>query len=427
MTHRLPRRTVLQGALAVGAGLYLNPGAVAKESTSASSKLNMAVIGLGGQGKSNLNGVSKENIVALCDVDDVRAGDAFQRFPQAKKFYDFREMFDKMGKDIDAVAISTPDHMHFHPARMAMSMGKHIYLEKPMAHSVWEVRELTKLAAEKKVATQLGVQRHTLKSIHNAVDIIRSGAIGTVSEVHAWVGGNRGMPDMPKKFTEPPANIKWDLWLGPAADRPYAPDYAPYNWRFWWDFGTGEAGNWGCHILDIPFWALNLKYPTKVAGEGPEQDAQRTPKSMKTKFEFPAVGSRPAVTLNWYHGTPEILAKLGISKPKGNNLFIGDKGMLIAGFDSYTLLPADKFADYKLPETKIPKSPGFHVEWLNACRGGEPATCDFSYSGPLSETVLLGNVGYRAGAFDWDATTLTASTPKAQELIKPPYRKGWEV
>lgn len=427
MPQNLSRRSVLKSALAVGAGAYLNPGAIAQESKSAMGKLNVAVIGLGGQGKSNLNGVSKENVVALCDVDDKRAGDAYSRFPNAKKFYDFREMFDQMAKHIDAVAISTPDHMHFHPARQAMTLGKHVYLEKPMAHSVWEVRELTKLAAEKKVATQLGVQRHTLKSIHDAVEIIKAGVIGNVKEVHAWVGGSRGMPDMPKSFPEVPANLKWDLWLGPAADRPYSPDYCPYNWRFWWDFGTGEAGNWGCHILDIPFWALDLKYPTKVDGDGPAVDEQRTSKSMHAKFEFPAEGQRPAVTLHWYHGTPAILEKLGITKPKGNNIFIGDKGTLIAGFDTFTLLPADKFADFKLPAPTIPKSPGFHTEWLNACRGGQPATCEFGYSGPLSETVLLGNVAYRAGAFDWDHKTLTASTAKAQSLIKPPYRKGWEV
>lgn len=427
MLQPVSRRSVLKSALAVGAGAYINPTLSADESKSAMGKLNVAVIGLGGQGRANLNGVSKENVVALCDVDDKRAGDAYSKFPNAKKFYDFREMFDQMGKHFDAVAISTPDHMHFHPARLAMSLGKHVYLEKPMAHNVWEVRELTKLAAEKKVATQLGVQRHTLKSIHDAVEIIKAGVIGNVKEVHAWVGGNRGMPDMPTKFPEVPEHLKWDLWLGPTADRPYSPDYCPYNWRFWWDFGTGEAGNWGCHILDIPFWALDLKYPTKVDGGAPTQDEQRTPKSMHSKFEFPAEGNRPAVTLHWYHGTPPILEKLGITKPKGNNVFIGEKGMLVAGFETFTLLPTDKFADFKLPAPTIPKSPGFHTEWINACKGGEKATCDFSYSGPLSETVLLGNVAARAGAFDWDYKTVTASTAKAQALIKQPYRKGWEV
>lgn len=427
MTFLLDRRTALKGSVAAGAGALVNPVVFGQSTKTSSDKLNVAVIGLGGQGKGNLNAVSKENVVALCDVDDERAGDAYARFPQARKFYDFREMFDKMEREIDAVVISTPDHTHFHPARQAISLGKHVYLEKPMAHSVWEARELTQLAAEKKVATQLGVQRHTLKSVHDAVEIIRAGVIGDVTTVHSWVGGDRGMPAIPKTNPPVPESLKWDLWLGPAADRPYAKEYVPYNWRFWWDFGTGEAGNWGCHILDIPYWALGLTYPTKVSGGGPEQDPQRTPKSMHTKFAFPASDLRPGVELHWYHGTPPILKELGIEKPRGNTLFIGTEGMLLAGFESVQLLPSDKFVDFKMPEPTIPKSPGFHREWLNACRGGEKATCDFSYSGPLTETVLLGNVGYRAGEFDWNAKTLKASTEEAQALIRTKFRAGWEV
>ncbi|HBJ34467.1 MAG TPA: NADH-dependent dehydrogenase [Planctomycetaceae bacterium] len=426
MSTAISRRTAIKSTLALGASINLCAVASAQKPKT-SDKLNVAVIGVGGQGKGNLNAMSKENVVALCDVDSVRAGDAFDRFPQARRFQDFREMFDRMEKEIDAVVISTPDHTHFHPAHLAISLGKHVYLEKPMGHSVWEVRELTRLAAEKNVATQLGVQRHTLKSIRDAVEIIRAGAIGEVKEVHSWVGGQRGMPAMPKEFPTPPESLNWDLWLGPAAERPYAKDYCPYNWRFWWDFGTGEAGNWGCHILDIPFWALGLTYPTRVTGNGPEVDAQRTPKSMHTTMDFPATDDRRAVQLHWYHGTPPILAELGIIKPKGNNLFIGTQGMLVAGFETVQLLPTDQFVDFKTPSPTIPRSPGFHTEWLNACRGGEKASCDFSYSGPLTEAVLLGNVGYRAGAFDWDSTTLKASTPEAQALIKPPYRKGWEV
>jgi predicted dehydrogenase len=426
MSTAISRRTAIKNTLALGASINLCAVASAQKPKT-SEKLNVAVIGVGGQGKGNLNAMSKENVVALCDVDSVRAGDAFDRFPQARRFQDFREMFDRMEKEIDAVVISTPDHTHFHPAHQAISLGKHVYLEKPMGHSVWEVRELTRLAAEKNVATQLGVQRHTLKSVRDAVELIRAGAIGDVKEVHAWVGGQRGMPAMPKEFPAPPETLNWDLWLGPAAERPYAKDYCPYNWRFWWDFGTGEAGNWGCHILDIPFWALSLTYPTRVTGNGPEVDAQRTPKSMHTTMDFPATDDRPAVKLHWYHGTPPILAELGIIKPKGNNLFIGTQGMLVAGFETVQLLPTDQFVDFKTPSPTIPRSPGFHTEWLNACRGGETATCDFSYSGPLTEAVLLGNVGYRAGAFDWDATTLKASTAEAQALIKPAYRKGWEV
>lgn len=427
MNSKLSRRELLVNSAAAGATVALSSNTKADSTKASSDKLNIAVIGLGGQGKSNLNGVSKENIVALCDVDDVRCGDAYDRFPKARKFYDFREMFDQMGKEIDAVVISTPDHAHFHPARQAIQLGKHVYLEKPMAHSVWEVRQLTELARKNKVATQLGVQRHTLKSIHEAVEIVRTGVLGKITEVHAWVSGDRGMPSISKENGPIPETLKWDLWLGPASERPYSKDYVPYNWRFWWDFGTGETGNWGCHILDIPFWALNLTAPIRVSAKGPEVDLQRTPKSMHTTLEFPATDSRSAVTLHWYHGTPTILKELGIEKPKGNNLFIGEKGMLLAGFDSTQLILKDKTVEFKLPAPTIPVSPGFHKEWINACKGGEAATCNFDYTGPLSEAVLLANVAYRAGGFDWDASKLHASTPAAQALIKPPYRSGWEA
>ena len=339
-------------------------------------------------------------------------------------------MLDELERLIDAVVISTPDHTHFHPAYMAMQMGKHCYLEKPMAHNVWESRTLTKLAAEKKLATQLGVQRHTIPNIHRIVEIIRSGAIGQIKEVHSWVGGSRGMPGDPKEYPPVPPHLKWDLWLGPTADRRYSPGFAPYDWRFWWPYGTGETGNWGCHILDIPYWALDLKYPTRVEASGPPVHPEKTPKSMKMQFAFPARGNLPPVTLNWYHagGGPEVLKKHGLPN-KGNNLFIGSKGMLLCDFGKRKLYPEKDFVDFKEPPPSIPNSPGFHKEWISACKGGEPATCNFNYSGPMAETVLLGNVGYRAGVpFDWDAKNLKASAggEKVAALIKESYRKGWD-
>jgi predicted dehydrogenase len=427
MSRRMQRRDFLKTAAVMGAGVWLGTGPSAR-SEAANDKLNVAVVGIGGQGKSNLNAVSSQNIVALCDVDDQRAGDGYQRFPQARKFHDFRKMLDEMGGQIDAVVISTPDHTHFHPAYLAMQLGKHVYLEKPMAHSLWEVRSLTRLAAEKKVATQLGVQRHANPAVRRAAELIQSGAIGAVRECHAWVGGSRGMPEVPTDTPPVPAHLQWDLWLGPAAERPYNPAYAPYKWRFWWDFGTGETGNWGCHILDIPFWALGLKYPTKVEASGPEPHPQTTPKSMTTRFEFPAEGKRGPVTLHWYHGTPPILQKLGLKGAGANNLFIGSEGMLLCGFGSYQLLPEEKFKGFKGPDPFLPKSPGFHKEWLAACKGGTAASCHFDYSGPMTETVLLGNVAYRAGGFRWDAANLKAvDNPKAGPYLRTPFRKGWEV
>ncbi|MCA9248147.1 MAG: Gfo/Idh/MocA family oxidoreductase [Planctomycetales bacterium] len=427
---RLNRRTMLKSSALATAGVWVAGGTRAAESKSANEKLNIAVIGIGGRGGANLGGVSGENIVALCDVDDQRAGKAYEKHSKAKKFFDFRQMLDEMEREIDAVVISTPDHTHFHPAIMAMERGKHCYCEKPMAHAVWEVRRMTELAREKKLATQLGVQRHTLSHVHRSVELIKAGAIGEVREVHAWVGGSRGMPSAPDKFPPVPDHLKWDLWQGPVAERKYSPAYAPYNWRFWWDYGTGETGNWGCHILDIAFWALDLRYPTEVETTGPEVDAERTPKSLHAQFKFPQRGKLPPCDLHWYHtgSGPAILAEKNLPR-KGNTLFIGSEGMLLCGFGEHMLYPEEKNEEYKSLDSTIPKSPGFHKEWIAACKGGDPATCHFDYSGPLTETVLLGNVSYRVGEkLVWDAEAAkVTNTSAANELIRPVYRKGWEI
>lgn len=441
MSLRVRRRDFLKSTVAVGAGYWLGVGAAAR-AESANAKLNLAVIGVGGRGANNLEGVSgkgAQNIVALCDVDDVRAGKAYDRFPDAKKFYDFRVLFDKMEKQIDAVVISTPDHTHFHPAWWALQRGKHVYLEKPLAHSVWEVRELTKLAAEKKLATQLGAQRHTLDGMRRSVELVQSGAIGTVTDCHCWINSSRGLPADPGPGQTAPASLKWDLWLGPAAERPYSRAFCPYDWRFWWDFGTGETGNWGCHILDIPYWALGLKHPTRVAGSGPPPDAAKTPTQMATRLTYPATDKRGPVTLHWYQekGGPAILKSLGIDlkgqnlKPEKelNTLFVGTGGMLLCGFGKKQyLLPEDKFRDFQPPEQFLGKSPGFYREWFDACRGLTPATCNFDYSGPMAEAVLLANIAYRVqSSFDWDAANLQASDPAAQKLLRSEFRRGWEI
>ncbi|MEO1997109.1 MAG: Gfo/Idh/MocA family oxidoreductase, partial [Planctomycetaceae bacterium] len=355
----------------------------------------------------------------------------YDRHPRARKFVDYRRMFDQMESQIDAVVVSTPDHTHFHPCMSALERGKHLYCEKPMAHAVAEVRAMTELAKKMKVATQLGVQRHTLNNVHRVVELVRSGAIGQVSEVYSWVGGTRGMPAVPQDTPPAPASLKWDLWLGGARQRPYSPAYAPYNWRFWWDFGTGETGNWGCHILDIPYWALGLKYPSRVDATGPKRDPHRASKSMQTRFVFPAEGDRPEVILHWDHTSngPEILKQYGLSPKQQNTLFVGSEGMLLCGFGSRKLYPQEKFQDFKAPDRSLADSPGFHREWISACHGGPPATCEFGYSGPLTETVLLGNTAYRAGGgFDWDHENMVArGNAKADPLLRPTYRKGWEV
>jgi len=426
------RRTFLQGTAAIAGGYWLGSAAPAR-AASPNEKLNVACIGVGGRGSANVGGVSKENIVAMCDVDEKKAGGRFQQFNKAMKFQDFRVMLDKLDKQIDAVVISTPDHTHFHPARQAMLMGKHVYCEKPLAHSVWEIRELTKLAKKMNVATQLGNQRHANAGKASTVEAVRSGMIGEIKEVYCAIGGTRGMPGMPKAFPEVPSNLNWDLWQGPVAERKYAPDYCPYKWRFWWDYGTGETGNWGCHILDIPFWALQLKYPSRidldVKPAASEIDALRTPKTMKTRMEFPAEKGHSALTLHWWHGSLLKVFKEHKTQSYGNTLFIGDKGTIAAGFSGYKVTMKDGGKPAS-PEQIIAKSPGFYQEWINASKGGKRSTCDFvDYSGPLAEAVLLANTAYRAGGgFDWDAKNFKASgNNNVDQYLVPKFRKGWEV
>jgi predicted dehydrogenase len=388
--------------------------------------------------------VAAENIVALCDVDDERAGDAYARYPAAKKFYDFRRMFDAMESRIDAVVVNTPDHTHFHPTWMALERGKHCFTEKPLAHSVWEVRTLTDLAAKKKVATQLGIQRHARDSVHRAVEIVRSGVLGDVRECHAWVLSERGEPAVPKDTLPVPSHLKWDLWLGPASKRSYHSAYAPYGWRFWWDFGAGESGNWGCHVLDIPFFALGLKHPTRVEVDSGPVHSLTTPKALHAQFDFPARGEQPALKLHWHCGKtpPEILIRHNLAvdtsvntaaPPTGDSagvLFLGSEGMLLAGFKRLDLYPREKFRDFVAPPRTVPRSLGFYDEWINACKGAStPPSCHFDYGGPLTETVLLGNAAYRAGAgFEWDAEHLRArGTDKIDRYLRDEYRAGWEV
>ncbi len=361
-----------------------------------------------------MGGVSGENIVAMCDVDENKAGKRFQQFDKAGRFQDFRVMFDKLDNQIDAVVISTPDHTHFHPARQAMLMGKHVYCEKPLAHSAWECRELTKLAKKMDVATQLGNQRHANPGMARTVEAVRSGMIGEITEVYCAIGGSRGMPAMPQEFPAVPSHLNWEVWQGPVKERPYSPEYCPYKWRFWWDYGTGETGNWGCHILDIPFWALQLKYPNRidldVVPAAEEIDPLRTPKSMKTRMEFPAEAGHGALTLHWWHGSLDEVFKQHNTSKYGNTLFVGEKGTIAAGFDGYKVTLTDG-SKAETPEQTIARSPGFHQEWINACKGGPRSSCDFvDYTGPLAESVLLANAAFRSGAgFDWDAKGFEAS------------------
>ncbi len=429
MSFRPSRRQFLGIAGAAGVGYFAGHGFNASlRADGPNDKLNVAVIGIGGRGSANLTGMKDQNIVALVDCDEKRAAKSFAAFPDVERFADFRKMFDKLETKLDGVVISTPDHTHFHPAWWAMERGKHVYLEKPLAHEVEEVRRLCDKAREKKLATQLGSQRHAMQGLRDGVEIIKSGRIGTIKEVHSWISSKRGLPDVLGETKPVPEGLNWDLWLGPNAERPYTDKLAPYDWRFWWDFGTGETGNWGCHILDIPFWALDLGHPTHVVGSGPTPDAERTTKFLTSRLDFPAKGDRPAVSVHWYQGKPPIVSELKLTDTGMNNLFIGTEGMLLCGFSKFKLLPEEKFADNSKAPRTLPPTPGFYQEWFNACRGGTPATCNFDYSGPMAESVLLANVAYRVqGEFDWNAEKLTTGRADADALLRRAYRKGWEV
>ncbi|HUU09738.1 MAG TPA: Gfo/Idh/MocA family oxidoreductase [Phycisphaerae bacterium] len=404
----------------------------------------MAVIGVAGRGGDSLGGVSRETIVALCDVDDQRLAGAAKRFPKAKTYNDFRRMLDEVENEVDAVVVSTPDHTHAPAAARALAMGKHCYCEKPLTHSVHEARVVADLARKNKRVTQIGTQIHAGDNYRRVVELVQGGVVGPVKTVHVWCSATYGGMDRPKETPPVPPGLHWDLWLGPAPERPYHPCYAPAGWRSWWDFGSGALGDFGCHYMDLPFWALGLRYPTSVEADGPPVHAETTPRSLTVRYEFPARGNLPPVSLTWYDGGrrptalleqeglvgPETLAKPENPAKWGSGvLFIGEKGMILADYGRRMLLPEARFADFQPPAPTIPNSIGHHQEWIVACKTGGPTTCPFDYSGPLTETALLGTVAYRAGEkLAWDAENLKAAhTAKAEPFIRRAYRQGWTL
>ncbi len=432
MKYKTNRRHALKTIVA--SSVMTSLSAQGRAADSPNEKLNLAFIGVGGRGEANLKELHSQNIVAFVDVDEERGGKSFESYPSVQRFKDYRKMLDEVGSRLDGVVISTPDHTHFHPAYAAMQMGLHVYLEKPLAHNVWETRMLTNYAAKHRLATQLGCQRHAIPNMAHVVELIAAGAIGKVSQVYCWKSGNRGMPEMPTDRPPIPKTVDYDLWVGPVKNaRPYHPSICPYGWRFWWQFGSGETGNWGCHILDIPYWALGLGHADRVQASGPPVDAERSPKAMHCEFHFPTSNQGGPIKMHWDHGDPgtqleDVTGISGLNLKGMNTCFIGEKGSLLAGFDKHQLLPEDQFKEYTVPAHTIPKSPGFHQEWVHACKGNAPATCNFDYSGPLSETVLLGNVAYRTGDFMWNHQELsTGENTKAQALIREEYRTGWDI
>jgi len=428
----MTRRHFLQSSAALTAPSVSVPAFCS--SASPSSKLNVAVIGPCNRGAANLSGVIGENVVALCDVNALYLDQASKRVPGAQKYADFRKMLDEMEKTIDAVVVSTPDHTHAVCASMAMRMGKHCYCEKPLAHDVYETRFLQNLAAEKKVVTQMGTQIHAGDNYRRVVELIQSGAIGKVSRVHTWFSGGRNIKTGRPTDTPPvPDYLDWDLWLGPAAWRPYSPAYCPGEWRRYWAFGNGILGDFGCHHMDLPFWALGLRDCETVKAVGPHRDPEGVVGEVQVDYTFPARGDLPPVHLTWENGRmPAVLSELGIKNaPGAGNLFIGTEGMLIADYGMHRLLPEEKYADFKRPEPWIAPSIGHHAEWIKACKENKPEapTCAFSYAGRLTETVLLGLVSFRADTkLEWDADAARVKNSElANEFLSTPYREGWTL
>lgn len=445
-TRAVSRRRFLSTAAVAGSAATLGAPALVR-GRNLNEKLNIAIIGSGGRGRSNMNSVASENIVALCDVSEFNLNKAGKDHPQARKFTDFRELYDH-ANDFDAVVVSTAEHTHAFATMPALQLGKHVYCEKPLTHNIWEARVIREAAMKAKVATQMGIQIHAMDNYRRVVELIQSGAIGAIREAHVWVGRAWGwheskseaekhkdivfVQERPTEVQPVPDGFDWDKWLGPAPARPFNEVYVPGpKWYRWWDFGNGTMSDLGSHWIDLPFWALQLERPLTVEASGPPVNPEIAPASMQAVYEYGPRGDLPALKVTWYQGTykPDLWKQKAIPQWGSGALFIGDEGMLLSDYGKHVLLPEDKFSDFERPEPTIPKSLGHHAEWIHACKTGVPTTCDFEYSGWLTEANHLGNVAYRTGKkLMWDAEQLRATNaPEADEFIRREYRKGWNL
>jgi predicted dehydrogenase len=467
---KISRRQFIGSAAAATAGLTVVPRYVMGGSgnTPPSEKLNVAIIGTGGQGTQNIKellGHADVQIIAICDVNEQSDYSRFYyggvagrkpaleliekhyadqkstgSYKGCASYIDFRQMFEKE-KGIDAVLVATPDHIHAIATMTAIKNGKHVYCEKPLTHSIHEARKITEAARQAKVATQMGNQGHSGEGIRLTVEWIRDGAIGDVREVHSWsnTGGDwaGNLTVRPKETPPVPSGLDWDLWLGPTASRPYHPAYAPYNWRGWWDFGTGAIGDMACHNMDPAFWALELGHPTSVEAGSSGINPETTPLTSTIHYQFGARKNMPPVKMTWYGGglmppRPEEL-EAGRELTGGGNgiLFVGDKGKIMCpGWGgSPRIIPETKMKAYKLPPKTLARSKGHHRDWIDACKGGKPASSNFDYAGPMTEVVLLGNVALRAGRkLDWDGPNMKATNaPEADRYIRPEYHNNWTL
>ena len=454
------RDFLARGALASAATLGF-PAIVSSRSPNA--KVNLAFIGVGGRGAANLMGLvgvstaarkgapaatePSENVVALCDVNGQNLDRAAQLFPKAKTFRDFRKLYEE-SKDFDAVVVSTTEHTHAYATLPALRLKKPVYCEKPLTRDVAEARLVTEEAARAGVATQMGTQIHGMPNYRRVVELVQSGAIGKVSEVHVCVSRAWGLQsqedaaknkdvvfvtERPKEEQSPPPYLDWDLWLGPAPWRPYHEVYFPGpKWYRWWDFGNGTMSDLGSHWNDLPFWALNLDAPLAVEAFGPEPHPEIAPATMSAVYEYGPREGRPGLKLHWHQGAtkPDVWKNDPvIGQWQSGVLFIGDKGMLLSDYNKHLLLPEAKFKDFQRPKPFIADSPGQHIEWLNAIKNGTPTGSPFSYAGPLSEANHLGNVAFRAGRrIEWDAKAMRITNDEAaNRFIRREPRAGWSL
>lgn len=416
----------------------------------ASDRMKVAFIGVGGRGRRNLLSIAQTggvDVVAVCDIDTRFADLAAEQYPGAKKFQDFRRMYDAIGSQVDAVVVSTTEHTHAYATMPALQLGKHVYCEKPLAYNIDETRRVTEAAAEAGVVTQMGTQIHAGENYRRVVELIQSGAIGTVSQAHVWVSRAWGLQTeaeaekhkdqlfvdaRPTDSMTPPEHIDWDLWLGPAPARPYHSVYFPGpNWYRWWDFGNGTMSDLGSHWNDLPYWALNLDAPTTVEAFGPPAHPEIAPASMKAVYQYPSRDDRPPVQLTWYQGTekPDLWTQGAIPQWEYGVLFVGSDGMLLSDYRKHLLLPEDKFADFERPEPFIANSPGHHEEWVLACQGQGGTGSPFGYAGPLTEANHLGNVAFRVGEkITWDSANMKCiGCPEADPFIRREPRQGWSL
>lgn len=449
MKTALNRRAFLRRSSVAGAALLIVSDSRRVFAADANSRLNIAGIGIGGQGRGNLDTLAGlgENLVALCDVDQARAGDIGQKHPQAKRYTDFRRMFDEMERQIDAVVVATPDHTHAVAAVAAMRHGKHVYCEKPLTRTVQEARVLREMALRTQVVTQMGNQGSASDNLRAAVERVLEGALGEVREAHVWFDGGNGPLERPGDTPPVPSGLDWNLWLGPAEERPYHPQYLPARWRGWRAFGSGIVGDFGCHTGNILFRALRLvelwnpsaRLPSgrvivRVQAWPSEVSAEGYPRSMRATLDLPARAGLPPVKLTlWAKEKPPADLMLGYPQQGWGDLLVGSKGSLYSECPwntRYTLLPEAKFADVKSgPPRSLPRSPGHHKEWVQACKGQGKTFSSFEIGGPMTELLQLANLATLVeGPFDYDIVSgRILNHDRASQLLHRAYRQGWTL